>query len=49
MESLGNILLIILLFVGVLGIWYGILKLLLLLPGPNDSLGEPVIKIYYKK
>lgn len=32
MESLGDILLIIVLFVGVLGIWYVILKLLFLFP-----------------
>lgn len=49
MEKILDMLLIIILFVSVLGIWYVILKLLFRLAGPKDSLGEPVIKIYYKK
>ena len=49
MESIVDILVKGILFVGILGVWYVILKLLLRLPGWNDSLGKPVIKIYYKK
>ena len=49
MEIILDILISGMLFVGILGIWYIILKLLLRLPGWNDSLGKPVIKVYYKK
>ena len=44
-----DILLKFVLLIGVLGVWYVVLKLLLRIPGLNDSLGKPVIKVHYKK
>ena len=49
MESIIGIFLKILLFVGAFGVGWLVLELMSRFPGPNDSLGEPVIKIYYKK
>ena len=49
METVLGILLEIAFSICVLGVWYVVLKLLLRFPGLNDSLGKPVIKVYYKK
>lgn len=49
---MGNIIstfLKIILFIGVFGLEWLVLELMSRLPGLKDSLGEPVIKIYYKK
>lgn len=49
MGSIVDIFLKILLFVGAFGLEWLILELMSRFPGPKDSLGKPVIKIYYKK
>ena len=49
METVLDILFKLVLSIGVLGVWYVVLKLLLRIPGLNDSLGKPVIKVHYKK
>lgn len=49
MEMVLDILFKLVLFIGVLGVWYVVLKLLSRIPGLNDSLGKPVIKVHYKK
>ena len=49
METVLDILLKFVLLIGVLGVWYVVLKFLFRFPGLNDSLGKPVIKVHYKK
>ena len=49
METVFEILFSVLLYVVGCGLGIYLFCLLSRIPGPNDSLGKPVIKVYYKK
>ena len=50
METILDMLLKFVLVVGVLGVCCTLMEFIFrVFPGPNDSLGKPVIKVYYKK